>query len=299
MSDFSLRRLVPGHDVGEDANGDNQLDTVTGDPIYGYNGLSTVYHQADIMVHLCRDRKYWRIYGPLDATIRHMQTRVNLIQYHHSARVLPANFIAEVDRRLTEMLNRVVAIDRDIANNNIPTELADQLTGDCCCGGGTASQKLELRFFFQKKFLTAAGAPIGVTGEIARLWREIDDIAPDHLCLPWVRIQTEAGEEVVDPKDMCYHIDDIGDFTLLDLYTEPKTRNRRLVRAIHEARKNRLLTRPRLAMTALAGGRDEILPEGTGGGNNKICGADSKCKTNQGTFCNFDPETGNCSAASG
>lgn len=320
MSDFSIRMTVPDHRAitGIDYDDiDRQLDALI-------PGLSNQYHQIDLMVHLCGHRKYWRLYGPLIYTIDYMLPRLDTIpdRIKNKFRVDPADptkyIEIEAARKALDDLKSVVTdVDRNISLGNISTELQDLFTDPCgCCSA--RPEKFEMWMLFVRKFKdTTTGAWIGDGGRIARLWVDLLNSAPDYICLPSAVIQDVNCEPVVNKIDMCDHAAEIGDYAMIDFYTEPR-RNSALLRAIRGGRRVNALSRVRGRVCApddfggaptQAAGRskgDTTAPNDggveimtpPGGTNGKICGTNSRC-TAGSAFCNEDPETGTCTVAGG
>jgi len=257
---FSIRDTIPEHANKKDSELDNPANLTT----RGRRGMSAMYHQTDLMVHLCMGWKYELLYGPLKPTIVHMQGRLNDLPKH----LEPVKILAKkngVAAHLTEIMRLL----------------------------NSTQEVVTLRDFFVVKH-----AKNTVRGSIAAEFMKLEKLLGDYVCLPFCRFQEAKGDAPVDPSVMNTHIDQIGKYDMLDFYTRPKKYYPELAAAIKYGRDEGILSRPPgKSRSGLAG-----VDRGTGGGggtNNRTCNSNGKCQASTGGFCTEDPATKLCSAASG
>lgn len=278
---FEIKKLVPAHkDVPYDRL------SYPNDPIFGHPKLAQLYYQTDLMVHLCTGITFNELYdGPLIGVVTHMIDRID------TADKLPDHLHKDIKDRRADALTIL---------QNIQTEL-----------GG--NDRIKLRHFYEERFKDT-NTP---KGKIAQLWIALEDLMRSYVCTPWVRIQKAdsnrpADNTFVPPARITAFLNQIGEYDLSDFYLKPAGRHSRLDNGIGRGRLDRILSRPRPGGVGLAGcvGKEEspieAMPDAGGGGgggggsNNRRCNSTThRCEVHTGSFCSEDPDTNQCSAASG
>jgi len=296
MSDFSIRERVCGHQGASDADLEDDTHPVT----KGRPGLARLYHQIDLMMHLCGDMPLPDIYGDHEALVKQMMRRMSMLpkrlhQHIHNSQLA-------VIAALSEMVTLTQALNTDL---QAPLPANHELTGILNQG-----DRLPLRVFFENRFLDAADAPKGKTGQIAKKWMEIEKTFAGYACVPWAPVQACATETPVAKAVMTQHINNMRNHTMRDFYDTPREGNTAFVDAIAYGRANKIMFRewtqscvnpadPLVLMTAspLDANYELVKAQGTGGGNNRCCLNFTSCGYYAGRFCSMTPE-GACAAGS-
>ncbi|MBI1319928.1 MAG: hypothetical protein GC168_13450 [Candidatus Hydrogenedens sp.] len=261
MCAFSIRDTVKAHR----GQSDQALDSRANPTTHGRPGLSKMYHQTDLMVHMLMGWKYKKVYGPLKPTIVQMLGRLN------------SDFPQHLPQSVKALRNRAIGI---------LTEIHRLLT--------TSGENVKLSEYF-----TAVQTGNGVRGQILDQWYLLDNAFKDFACLPWVQIQRGGAASLVDEAVMKKHIADIGEYDLSDFYLKAKEYYPDLAAAIQYGRDNNILSRPRSRnKIVIAGGVNTKGGGGGGGGSNNLVCSGGKCVYQDGAFCTEDPGTQKCSAAS-
>ncbi len=222
------------------------------------------------------------MYAELSDTIDHMIGRLGPDDLPKHLKQIVHDKRPRLVEHLQNMKARVDAIDTEIKNGHVPSELQnyEDLQND-----RQEVTAVTLQSFFEIQF---KDPPMR---QLAQLWKYIFDELPDHLCLPWVQIQ-QSGQ-VVSRKDMEDHKSSMKGDTLKDLFTtkvdDKNPRNKRLLRAVKDAREKGILARQSVKghFALIGGGGDDS--------NDKSCTGEGCGPGN--TFCNEDI-FGNCTVVS-
>ncbi|MBI1319930.1 MAG: hypothetical protein GC168_13460 [Candidatus Hydrogenedens sp.] len=300
---FRIRERVAAHQGKTDTELDTELDPAgTG----GYMGLSVVYRSIDFMVHLVGDYKYFRLYGPLRPTLDHLTTKLANLPAGDDTHAYIRAKAPDVIRILDDMKTITGRVDQAIADGTVPAHLKRHIR--------TGATRLELRVFYEHRFYDAAGQPDWEIGALVEKWRDIEALLGDFICMPWVSIQANTSAKTVPPIVMDYHINDIGQNTILDFYNESHA-NTKLVQAIEFGRYCGLIYRPYsrlqhpidhqnigniVVITPPRHQQQAMTPGGGGGTNNRICleSGGVICGYTANKFCSVNEEGTGCSAAS-
>ena len=281
MPTFQLKKSVPGHENLTD----EELDRIRPE-------LSQRYHQIDLMTHCLRNRKFKKVYDRQDKTIEHLlrELRADSLPpfLHQDAKDACAEAIVIMR---DDLLPLVESVEDAIQNGRTPAELiaAEESHPP---DEREDIEHFRLQYLYEYKFIdNHSNSDIA---EVCRQWARVYNLSPVFFCMPFVPIQTSSLEPVVSRADMRKHIDDIGGWSMHDMYTKKKSAFGSLANAVQHARDRDIFARSADGgMTPL--GLEGPRAAGREGDNGKVCG-ENGCIDGDG-FCNEDPDTGNCTTA--